>query len=739
MKQELINQTKEAFRRNFESEPEHIFLSPGRINIIGEHVDYNDGFVLPAAIDRYICFAIQKNEKASIFNIIAEDFNDSFSFDVNHDLKGEWPDWAAYILGIIDEIKKSGKAIGGIDIVFKGNIPMGAGLSSSAALECGIGTVLNTVFNLNLSQKEIALIGQRAENNFVGVNCGIMDQFSSVFGIEDKVMMIDCNSLNHEYYDAKIEGYSLILFDSGVKHSHISSGYNDRRADMEKGKKITKNHFPEITSFRECTIEMLQQVREELGEIVFKRCLYVIEEIDRVKKAAEALKNQDLKQLGNLLTQTHHGLSKQYEVSCPEIDFLVDEVLKQTGAIGSRMMGGGFGGCSINLIENGKEDEIIGIMTSKYKEAYNLPLKVYKVNISDGTKEYHEISFNQKDHPHRRYNPLLDEWVLVSPQRAKRPWQGQKEKEVEEVKQSYDPDCYLCSGNIRINGIKNPEYKGAYVFDNDFGALLKESVTFIKNDHELFKIQPERGINRVVCFSEDHSLTLPEMNLKDIVKVIDVWQEEYQHLGKLEYINHVQIFENKGAMMGCSNPHPHGQIWAQSSIPSQVLKTQKNLLTYFQKNRKTLLEDYLFNEIELGERIILENDAFIVVVPFWATWPYETMIISKRKITNITEFTIDEKKLFAKTLKELTTKYDNIFESSFPYSAGIHQAPTDGELHEEWHFHMHFYPPLLRSAHVKKFMVGYEMLAEAQRDITPEQSAEILKNLSTIHYKHKYE
>lgn len=737
MKQELINQTKAAFRKKFEAEPDYIFLSPGRINIIGEHVDCHDGFVLPAAIDRYICFAVRENKYSSFCNIIAEDFNDSFSFDMQADINGEWPTWAAYLLGVSEEIKKLGKTTGGLDLVFKGNIPMGAGLSSSAALECGFGTVLNTVFNLELSKKEIAVIGQRSENNFVGVNCGIMDQFSSVFGLESKVMLIDCNSLEHEYYDAEINGYSLVLFDSGVKHTHISSGYNDRRADMENGKEIVKKHFPEIKSFRECTVEMLQEVKEELGETVFKRCLYVIEEMGRVKKAIEALKNQDLKLLGSLLNQTHYGLSTQYEVSCPELDFLVDEVLKQDGAIGSRMMGGGFGGCSINLIENGKEDEIIEIMKSRYKEVYDLPLKVYKVNISDGVKEYKDIEFNQKDHPHRRYNPLLDEWILVSPQRAKRPWQGQKEESIEEIAQPHDPDCYLCSGNVRVNGVKNPEYKGAYVFDNDFGALLKEEVSFVKQDHKLFTIQPERGINRVVCFSDDHSLTLPEMDLEDIVKVVEVWQDEYKKLGNLDYINYIQIFENKGAIMGCSNPHPHGQIWAQSSIPTQVLKTQGNLKKYFQKNGRTILEDYLQHESEFGERIILENDAFAVVVPFWATWPYETMIISKRKIANILDFNNDEKILFAKILKELTIKYDNVFGSSFPYSAGIHQAPTDGEPHEEWHFHMHFYPPLLRSAQVKKFMVGYEMLAEGQRDITPEQSAEILKNLPTTHYKHK--
>ena len=339
------------------------------------------------------------------------------------------------------------------------------------------------------------------------------------------------------------------------------------------------------------------------------------------------------------------------------------------------------------------------------------------------------------DHPHRRYNPLLDEWILVSPQRAKRPWQGQNEAISDEKKPEYDETCYLCPGNERITGGTNPNYESCYVFDNDFPALLKDEVSSDVTQEDLFKINPERGINRVICFSPKHNVTLAEMQVPEIENVVRVWKEQYLELGAISYINHVQIFENKGSVMGCSNPHPHGQIWAQSSLPTQVKRTQDNLLKYFQKTGKSLLKDYLESELQKKERIIAENEHFVLLVPFWATWPYETMIISKRHFSSIAEITEEEIKSYAEMIQIITVKYDNLFKTSFPYSAGIHQAPTDGLDHEEWHFHMHFYPPLLRSATVKKFMVGYELLAEAQRDLTAEQSAEILRNLSTQHYK----
>jgi len=331
--------------------------------------------------------------------------------------------------------------------------------------------------------------------------------------------------------------------------------------------------------------------------------------------------------------------------------------------------------------------------------------------------------------PHRRYNILTQEWILVSPHRTKRPWQGKEEKVSNIKRPSHDPNCYLCPGNTRSNGAMNPNYNNTFSFTNDFAALNTSSnaSNFTKG---LLQAKAENGICKVLCFSPDHSLTIPQLKLESIEKVIELWQKEYRELGALEYINHVQIFENKGSIMGCSNAHPHGQIWAQSSIPGEAQKKLNSQLEYWQSNQSNLLQDYLKQELELNERIIIQNDDFVTLTPFWATWPYETMIIPKRAIENISAFSTSEKKSFAAILKTTTQIYDLIFNISFPYSSGIHQSPTDGHEHPEWCMHMSFYPPLLRSATVKKFMVGYEMFGEAQRDITAEMACSKMSALA---------
>ncbi len=330
---------------------------------------------------------------------------------------------------------------------------------------------------------------------------------------------------------------------------------------------------------------------------------------------------------------------------------------------------------------------------------------------------------------HRRYNPLTRDWILVSPNRSNRPWQGQMEKPAEQSSPAYDPNCYLCPGNTRVGGIRNPNYSTTFVFDNDFASLQPEIPNILETDGKgsILAASSESGRCRVLCFSPCHDLTLARMSAEEIATVIQVWSDQYNSLGALPYVNHVQIFENRGAMMGCSNSHPHGQIWATQSIPNEPRKEQESFTHYLREQNSCLLCDYLQLESGAAQRLVYQNEHFAAVVPFWATWPFETLVLSKRHLSDIASLTEAEHAGLADVLKRLTSGYDRLFDVSFPYSMGFHQRPTDGEPHPEWHFHAHFFPPLLRSATVKKFMVGFELLASPQRDITPELAAERLQ------------
>jgi UDPglucose--hexose-1-phosphate uridylyltransferase len=347
-----------------------------------------------------------------------------------------------------------------------------------------------------------------------------------------------------------------------------------------------------------------------------------------------------------------------------------------------------------------------------------------------------ENTFDLTAHPHTRLNILTGEWVLVSPHRSKRPWQGKVESPSLVQRPAYVEDCYLCPGNTRADGTHNAAYDGPVAFTNDFSALLADTPEGGANEDGLLVARSQKGICRVICFSPRHDLTLPELELPDIRKVVDLWHTELESLTAVPFIKYIQIFENKGEIMGCSNPHPHGQIWASEDVPMEIEKETRQQRNYFLQHGRSLLSAYLEKELKAEERIIAQNEHFVALVPFWAVWPFEAMIISRRHVQNLLQFTPAERDGLAAILKELTTRYDNLFETSFPYSAGMHQMPfNDGDNHPEWHWHMHFYPPLLRSATVKKFMVGYEMLAHPQRDITPEYAAGRLRELPVVHYK----
>lgn len=378
----LAEEIKNKFTEKFNQEP-LLVRSPGRVNMIGEHTDYNEGFVLPAAIDKEVIVAIAKNNTDTC-NLYSNDLNESFSFNLSN-LEKTDKHWTHYLLGVVEQFQKDGFKIEGFNCAFGGNIPMGAGLSSSAALECCLSFALNELFNLNIEKIDLVKMSQKAENEFVGVKCGIMDQFISVFGKKNHVLKLDCKTLNYEYFPFEFNDVKVVLFDTQVKHSLASSEYNTRREECETGVGILKKHYPHINSLRDVTIDMLNKYKNELSEVVYRRCKYVVTENQRLLDACSALEKNDLNSFGKLMFQTHEGLKNDYEVSCRELDCLVDLVKDENDVLGSRMMGGGFGGCTINIIKENSIDDISQRVSKKYHEITGKQLQIYTGKIENGT------------------------------------------------------------------------------------------------------------------------------------------------------------------------------------------------------------------------------------------------------------------------------------------------------------------------------------------------------------------
>ncbi|MFC0186047.1 galactokinase [Pseudarcicella hirudinis] len=373
----------EKFHSFFQSSPELIVRSPGRINLIGEHTDYNGGFVLPASIDKELYFAIRKKE-GSDCRIFAENLDEHDEFSIDN-LEKTGKEWANYLKGVVDQLQKAGYKIGGFDLVFGGNIPTGAGVSSSAALECGLAFCLNQLYDLNLDTLTMVKLSQKAENEFVGVNCGIMDQFASMFGKQSSVIQIDCRSLNYQYFPFEMEDFILILCNTGVKHSLGNSEYNTRRQECETGVQILQKYYPEIKTLRDVSMEMLGKHETEFPEIVLKRCKYVVEEIVRVQEACKDLTENNMRAFGQKMYQTHFGLQHDYAVSCEELDYLVEQTLEDENVFGARMMGGGFGGCTINLVKKDGVDRFLASISEAYQQKFNIELVSHLVTITDGT------------------------------------------------------------------------------------------------------------------------------------------------------------------------------------------------------------------------------------------------------------------------------------------------------------------------------------------------------------------
>ena len=709
-----VARASEAFRSQFKRAPCWLASAPGRVNLIGEFTDFNDGFVLPMAIERRTVIAAAPNgtDRVSLHSeATGETVTIDLSKPLHPDPKGRWSN---YPKGVLAGFIERGHSVKGFDAVIASSVPIGAGLSSSAALETATASLLEVLSGVELDEIDKILLCQKAEHTYAGVPCGIMDQFISATGRAGEALLLDCRSLQPTWLPLSDPSIAVLIINTNVKHELSSSAYADRRKSCERAAQALG-----VPSLREATLEKLNAAVGSLDAMSVRCARHVIAEIARTQKAAECMRASDWVALGRLMYESHASLRDDYAVSCAELDAAVEiahAIGLQGGVFGCRMTGGGFGGCAVALIKTAAQEAIITQISAEYKRRTSRDGTLFVSRAAEGAKTTLLL-----DQPHRRFNALTGEWVFVSPHRNRRPWQGRIEPAPPASRPQYDPQCYLCPGNVRANGEHNPRYDSTYVFTNDFPAFLPETAPQDASQHPLLQAHLQAGTCRVVCFSPRHDLTLAHLSAPEIRAVVDTWAEQVTELGRRW--RWVQVFENKGELMGCSNPHPHGQIWASDFVPTEVAKelAQQQLWSQANGGRRLLL-DYATLESESKERVIVENSDWIAVVPWWAVWPFEILLLPRRAVQSLPDLTSPERDSLAGILGRLLKAYDNLFEVSFPYSFGWHGFPAAAAQ-----LHAHFYPPLLRSATVRKFMVGYEMLAESQRDLTPEQAARRLR------------
>jgi UDPglucose--hexose-1-phosphate uridylyltransferase len=703
-----------AFRKQFGPGPRWLASAPGRVNLIGEFTDFNDGYVLPMAIERRTVIAAAPNGTHNVV-LHSEASGETVSIDLTEPLQPEAKgQWSNYPKGVIAGFLERGIALKGFDAVIASSVPIGAGLSSSAALETAMASLLEVVSGVDLEPVDKILLCQKAEHDYAGVPCGIMDQFISATGRAGEALLLDCRSLEPTWVAMNDPAVAVLIINTNVKHELSSSGYADKRRACERAAQVMG-----VPSLRDATLGKLGAVAKTLDEMSVRCARHVICEIDRTRQAAEYIRHWKWDELGRLMYESHASLRDDYAVSCMELDAAVEiarEIGRDGGVFGCRMTGGGFGGCAVALIETSRQAELIRKIGAEYKQRTGREGTLFVSRAAQGANTTEVL-----DQPHRRFNFLTGEWIFVSPHRNKRPWQGRMEPAVAESRPAHDPQCYLCPGNVRANGERNPSYESTYVFTNDFPTFLPDTIAQDASQHPLLQAELHAGTCKVVCFSPRHDLTLAQMSVPEIRAVIDTWADEVTQLGRRW--RWVQVFENKGEIMGCSNPHPHGQIWASDFIPTEPARELAEQQRWSEANSgKVLLLEYAAIESEARDRVIVKNTDWIAVVPWWAFWPFETLLLPRHHVQSLADLTTSERDSLAAILSQVLKAYDNLFATSFPYSFGWHAAPfPQGQLHA------HFYPPLLRSATVKKFVAGYELFGELQRDISPEQAAERLR------------